>query len=1339
MKTFLPAIFTTRRAAALIIVLSCLVLLSALTLGFFLSTAGEARNTAAFAEGNRARTLADTALNIVIGQLRDATCQDRTDISWASQPGLIKTFGTNGTLATAFKLYSSSQPRVTASTFDPSTDLAPAPPLPSASQAVQNAWSAQYADINSPVVRKSGASSTRYYPIINPAALGGGIEGFEVKPAWQVDTNGDGSVDIPMPVEWMYVFRDGSVGPASGGTDTNPIVGRVAFWTDDDTCKVNINTASEGSFWDIPRSVALNEARMAWSIPVKGEFQAVAGHPATTSLSPVIGTLVGKPATQLIPFGTTATEFSNYYLPYIDIAPRISNLTTNGNTSTQAGSQQTTTTVSETFTGIGQPVVYDSDRLYATADELLFKPNRDPNVAALTGAELAKREFFLTANSRAPETTLFGTPRISLWPSQRLPAPAANVATQTPRDQLLAFCGKIGGNPYYFERYSTAVGPGSVPAAASAASMTADYDKIPRNQVLFSYLGRLLDSPVPGFGSSFTTKWSADGNAQISTLAVDYLRSHTNLYQAPTADRSAANSWGYEFPPCESNSLPVSGYYGGYVMPLKINGKLGFGRNTTITEAVVVFMATATDATHATTKMQTAMFFNIFRPTPTSGQSGPVIRFRVRTPFGINGEIRSSVRPGGSAWSGKYWSFMGPHTLLFKNAQPGNSSPSRTAGTSDINNDYQFFTPETAVSGTTFDFAGGNATIEILEPDTATPQVIQTLNLNFPPITGLPLPQPVNENGKFIVTSKHTDPNTGNQTLDTYATGGTYTGDFASRLPNIGASSYTARSIITPGDIAKSVRFSSTTSGPNAAPHKGDFRLLSLKETVDAASAPNWFEPSPGYSLPVAAYAFDGNGTAAPPNAKAARQNRFAQTLRNDLFAYLPVNVKNFQYGWSDGKNGYGSGNEWIDSEGTWHGGIYEQVAPQFLGAGYDRSRPLQADWVTPGGLVAGIQMGSSTNGVPTPVIPQGLAAALNSDGGAGDFTSNYGWCADGADIAIPDFGYLKLTSGGYFSYMNTGEDAGQACEPNRQIPSPVVFGTLPSVDSAGNPAPWQTLLFCPSPAAGSAHRGFGTGTGGSGPAARAPFSFLPDHLFLDLWWMPAVDPYAVSEPLSTAGKVNLNYRIAPFDYITRSTGLQAVMKSVKLAGVPDNQSSGYKQYVDYLSAWGSTPAAAFLNFPTRFNLNMSETDGSLQDFKTRFDLGDVFRSASEICSIRLVPSGETISTLPAWWNARRLTGDNLREQPYSAIYSRITTQSNTYTVHVRAQAVKKAPGTPADAFDPASDQVSGEWRGSFQIERYIDPNDPALAAVDFASATPLKSLGPFYRFRVLSSSQFAP
>jgi len=52
-----------------------------------------------------------------------------------------------------------------------------------------------------------------------------------------------------MPVKWIYVLQDGTLAPATLGTSgsvahvllassTNPIVGRIAFWTDDETCKV---------------------------------------------------------------------------------------------------------------------------------------------------------------------------------------------------------------------------------------------------------------------------------------------------------------------------------------------------------------------------------------------------------------------------------------------------------------------------------------------------------------------------------------------------------------------------------------------------------------------------------------------------------------------------------------------------------------------------------------------------------------------------------------------------------------------------------------------------------------------------------------------------------------------------------------------------------------------------------------------------------------------------------------------------------------------------------------------------------------------------------------------
>jgi hypothetical protein len=70
-----------------------------------------------------------------------------------------------------------------------------------------------------------------------------------------------------MPVKWLYLTRNGKLmrPTASGGgkdviltdgattpTADDPIVGRVAFWTDDETSKININTAGDGAAWDTP-------------------------------------------------------------------------------------------------------------------------------------------------------------------------------------------------------------------------------------------------------------------------------------------------------------------------------------------------------------------------------------------------------------------------------------------------------------------------------------------------------------------------------------------------------------------------------------------------------------------------------------------------------------------------------------------------------------------------------------------------------------------------------------------------------------------------------------------------------------------------------------------------------------------------------------------------------------------------------------------------------------------------------------------------------------------------------------------------------------------------------
>ena len=148
-----------------------------------------------------------------------------------------------------------------------------------------------------------------------------------------------------MPVRWLYVLKDGTMtSPALDlkgtiaqwndnpndktgiPTANNPIVGRVAFWTDDDTCKVNINTAGGfstykisntnkkedqycGSYWDTPRFntrfdagvvdvntgiVTPENMSLALAQPIRNEFQRYPGHPSTTSLGLVFKNMLSS-------------------------------------------------------------------------------------------------------------------------------------------------------------------------------------------------------------------------------------------------------------------------------------------------------------------------------------------------------------------------------------------------------------------------------------------------------------------------------------------------------------------------------------------------------------------------------------------------------------------------------------------------------------------------------------------------------------------------------------------------------------------------------------------------------------------------------------------------------------------------------------------------------------------------------------------------------------------------------------------------------------------------------------------------------------------------------------
>jgi uncharacterized protein (TIGR02600 family) len=387
-----------------------------------------------------------------------------------------------------------------------------------------------------------------------------------------------------------------------------------------------------------------------------------------------------------------------------------------------------------------------------------------------------------------------------------------------------------------------------------------------------------------------------------------------------------------------------------------------------------------------------------------------------------------------------------------------------------------------------------------------------------------------------------------------------------------------------------------------------------------------------------------------------------------------------------------------------------------------------------------------------------------------GDFDTSVGGAVDGPYINKADESSVQFSSryncSGYFTF--------QWCQPQwcsvgaarfspyRQIPSAGVFGSLPVGLDPSNPSitnAWRTLLFCPNPNA-------------SNRVAGNP----PDYMLMDLFNLPVVQPYPISEPFSTAGRVNLNYQIAPFNYINRDSALRGVLKSVDMAAIPESQAFDYKGPNLYSRCIQHGPPNTTNNnfYYYRYPIHLNET---LKQISAKFSTNGFFRSGAEICSVWLYPAnppGPQNMTNPAmplvtdmagsttnlfnWWyggvgtTRKGVTGDNQRERPYALIYPQITTKSNTYQIHYRVQTLKQtATAHPSDWstwIDPGTggrgitDKVVGELRGSAVIERYIDPSNPNLP--DFAtnvtssgiSGTPMDS---FYKFRVFNARQFTP
>jgi uncharacterized protein (TIGR02600 family) len=300
----------------------------------------------------------------------------------------------------------------------------------------------------------------------------------------------------------------------------------------------------------------------------------------------------------------------------------------------------------------------------------------------------------------------------------------------------------------------------------------------------------------------------------------------------------------------------------------------------------------------------------------------------------------------------------------------------------------------------------------------------------------------------------------------------------------------------------------------------------------------------------------------------------------------------------------------------------------------------------------------------------------------------------------------------------------------------------------------WQTLCFSPNPA------------GANHPGQKNP----PDYLWLDLFNMPVVEPYAISEPFSTAGKINLNYPIVPFVHIKRTTGLRAALQPVRVTGfsIADIIAGSNPGQLAYKTGSPSgtplgLPGTATAGINYRYIVDRDETLKGFDDYFAKYNSDHskgFIKSAAQICDFFLYPrqKGKPLVTWNAndanikkWWTSNSLTGDNVREKPYADLYPRICTKSNTYCVHIRAQALRQS--APSDAskaaehyriWDEKRDRVIGEYRGSSIIERYIDPQDERFDQTTTNKDVNLLnpdtvSIDQAYRFRVLNTKRFDP
>ncbi len=1428
-----------KRGFVLLVVLLLTALCTILVVGFLIVVSNDFATSKAYSSGERSHQLADSTVQLVMGQIQQAT-SSTANVGWASQPGMIRTYDNSGNPQTNYKLYSSGAMTTSGALTVPAA----------ASTSGGNvndfdpAWfsnTALWTDLNSPVTDDTG---TLNYPIIdgNNLSTSSGVSTYQA-PAQTIQGFSinspplakQGTINpVPMPVQWLYQLKDGSiVAGTSNGTNTvnvtnasttNPIVARIAFWTDDETSKININTACgdewtttssptvttsvpnqpgfgssapyvpPGAFWDIPRCyTSYDFYNLALNQPAQNEFQRYPGHPATVYLSAVFPNL------------TRDQIFS--------LVPRINGGGSEGGTVLAA-----------------QAVVPDSDRLYGSVDELLFaatKPStlrtlNDTSTNILNKATMKQATFFVTANSRAPEVNVFGQPRIAIWPIDSDVIAQEATGNLSPRgtafDALMAFCSHLGplgsGNDYCVQRQ-----------AGGYMSQTADLS-IARNASLYSYLQGLMGAPLPGFGGTLASKFGADTN-QIATEIFDYIRctnpSDDNIaFKTVDGSGNPTNDANCYTPNCTyTTNIFTGGYWSGnflmpksnhaFIVPGQIGTTQGFGRSVTISEMGLSFICCGSEPTTGisgdggttATNSGTTYYSNF---PPLTGTMPPTVAqiaanaFFSPTPGPPPSGYATPTSPGfiqanwnynlptynwASDTTGKHWTGLQPGQSRVKAVfllNPYTVSPGygtmhldlgiEVSGLDGLNlQGYLTGTgsPTPGISNIPMEFPhDGTVVLSSLTLRTPTWGLSTEFFLNafFAPLLNLPenstIPSPqvgdtpatfngktTNQGPSYRIYPFVSAPITVSSNSYMVLTGGN---NVTVKLWHLSSADETGLSAgFTPPATQTTPTATSTliqTISVNLAPLTG-FKVPTVCTDPTVYNyGNNVYANNP---LPPCLWDFTQNGVFGNSNPSGRFYDCQGQSGHEADFIYNSYDsIRTLVPGYPTDKTGVAGDYRMLAALGVVpptvfvaHRLITDSPTSQYcysFSALCPNCRAFQA-WAPPNQDAGpSPQPTSCTFGsLVTSTPPQAkLAASVNNliPVQTGDFDNGCGSDMDGPYINKPDTGFSFNTAmSGIYPYFDRYADNTITTfySPNRQVSSPGRFGSLPVGVQRG--LPWTTLLFRPQPTHPDGVPVPDVGALSSG----APYGAqVADHMIMDFFWMPVVEPYAISEPFSTAGKINLNYQIAPFTYIIRETAIDALLKSQRVLAIPNTAvSTQYKNPYGYPAGGnGGWPSADY-----RSDLNLSDTNGTLRQFKEKFAAGDLFRSASQICDIYLTPSNQAWTknvSATTFWTNNQLTGDNARETPYANLYGCLTTKSNTYTVHFRVQALQKIPSTPANQWVDGSDVVNSDYRGSTLIERYVDSSSSTLP--DFTKPfNAANTLGPSYKFRVLSTRKFAP